>query len=270
LKNHLQGINDGDIHELTWSGIGAQCTLRVVCRARSAIGQRQKSVRHGFVHQSFPHDSDDARTQPSRSGPAIHSYAGAAAYDVASFVAAARVRPRWAAAGGVGPGDPAQNNFLRHYFTGRSDNFDPNHNSGFPFDARFDTEGIRISNDGLTVFISDEYGPYVYQFLRATGERLRTFTLPKSFYVATPGATGDAETAANTSSRVPNKGMEGLAITPDGRTLVGIMPNSLIQDAAEGGAAANMLRIVTIDILSGQVTHQFSYLLTTGSAMARD
>jgi hypothetical protein len=176
------------------------------------------------------------------------------------------------AAGGVGPGDPAQNNFLRHYFSGRSDNFDPNHNSGFPFDARFDTEGIRISNDGLTVFSSDEYGPYVYQFLRATGERLRTFTLPKSFYVATPGATGDAETAANTSGRVPNKGMEGLAITPDGRTLVGIMQNSLIQDAAEGAAAgaaaANMLRIVTIDILSGQVTHQFSYLLTTGSGVS--
>ncbi len=176
--------------------------------------------------------------------------------------------PGGAAAGGVGRGAPAQNNFLRHYFTGRSDNFDPNHDSGFPFDARFDTEGIRISNDGLTVFISDEYGPYVYQFLRATGERLRTFTLPKSFYVATPGATGDAETAANTSGRVPNKGMEGLAITPDGRTLVGILQNSLIQDAAEGGAAANMLRIVTIDILSGQVTHQFSYLLTTGSGVS--
>jgi hypothetical protein len=106
------------------------------------------------------------------------------------------------AAGGVGLGAPAQNNFLRHYFTGRSDNFDPDHNSGFPFDARFDTEGIRISNDGLTVFISDEYGPYLYQFLRATGERLRTFTLPRSFYVATPSVTGDAETAANTSGRV--------------------------------------------------------------------
>ena len=42
--------------------------------------------------------------------------------------------------------------------------------------------------------------------------------------------------------------MEGLAITPDGRTLVGIMQAALIQDAAEGGAAAKLLRIVTIDI----------------------
>jgi hypothetical protein len=47
---------------------------------------------------------------------------------------------------------------------------------------------------------------------------------------------------------VANKGMEGLAITPDGRTLVGIMQNALIQDANDGGAATKLLRIVTIDI----------------------
>jgi hypothetical protein len=58
---------------------------------------------------------------------------------------------------------------MRYYFTGRSDGFDPNQNSGDPNDARFDTEGIRISNDGKSVFISDEYGPYVYQFDRSTG-----------------------------------------------------------------------------------------------------
>src|SRR5580704_13213768 len=173
--------------------------------------------------------------------------------------------PGGSAAGGVGPGAPKQNNFLRHYFTGRSDNFDPNFNSGFPFDARFDTEGLRVSNDGLTVFISDEYGPYVYQFLRATGERLRTFMLPSAFYVKTLSSTGATEISTNTSGRVANKGMEGLAITPDGRTLVGIMQNSLIQD---GGSKGSLLRIVTIDIHSGKVTHQYGYLLTVGSGVS--
>jgi Esterase-like activity of phytase len=162
------------------------------------------------------------------------------------------------AAGGVGSGAPAQNNFLRHYFTGRSDNFDPDFNSGFPFDGRFDTEGLRVSNDGLTVFISDEYGPYIYQFLRATGERIRTFQLPSAFYVKNLSSMGATEISGNTSGRVANKGMEGLAITPDGRTLVGIMQNALLQDAA---AAPNLLRIVTIDIASGQVTHQYGYNL---------
>src|SRR5205085_2867550 len=69
---------------------------------------------------------------------------------------------------------------------------------------------------------------------------------------------GDVEIAGNTVGRVANKGMEGLALTPDGRTLVGAMQSPLIQD---GGTGAQFTRLVTIDIRSGQV-HQFAYPLT--------
>jgi Esterase-like activity of phytase len=167
---------------------------------------------------------------------------------------------------GVGPGEPKQNNFIQHFFTGRSDNFNPNRNSGDANDARLDPESIRVSNDGLSVFISDEYGPYVYQFLRFSGLRIRTFQLPEKFFVSTLSSMGAVEIAQNTSGRVANKGMEGLAITPDGRTLVGIVQNALIQDASDG--APNLLRIVTIDIASGRTTHEFAYLLTTGSGVS--
>ena len=166
----------------------------------------------------------------------------------------------------VGSGAPRINNFFQHFFTGRSDNFDPNHNSGDPNDARFDSEGMRLSNDGRSVFISDEYGPYVYQFDRLLGVRLRSFQLPANFYVNTLSSMGAVEIAGNTTGRVANKGMEGLAITPDGRTLVGIMQNALTQDANEG--ATKLLRIVSIDILSGHVTHQYAYLLTAGSGVS--
>jgi len=169
---------------------------------------------------------------------------------------------------GIGSGVPPINNALQHYFTGRSDGFDADQNSGDPLNARFDTEGIRVSNDGERVYISDEYGPYVYEFDRETGMRLRSFTLPASFYVSNVSPMGATEISGNTSGRVANKGMEGLAITPDGRTLVGIMQNSLIQDANQGGAAAKLLRIVTIDLASGNVSHQFAYLLTTGSGVS--
>jgi hypothetical protein len=169
---------------------------------------------------------------------------------------------------GVGSGAPPQNTFFKHYFTGRSDNFDPDRNSGDPQDARFDSEGIRVSNDGRSVFISDEYGPYVYEFDRLTGIRLRSFKLPTDFFVTDLQPVGNDEIADNTVGRTANKGMEGLAITPDGKTLVGIMQNALIQDANEGGDAANLLRIVTIDIRSGRVTHQYAYLLTTGSGVS--
>jgi hypothetical protein len=167
---------------------------------------------------------------------------------------------------GVGSGEPKQNNFLQHYFTGRSDNFNPDRNSGDANDARLDPESIRVSNDGLSIFISDEYGPYVYQFLRFDGLRLRTFQLPDKFFVSKLSPVGNTEIADNTSGRVANKGMEGLAITPDGRTLVGIMQNALIQDASDG--APNLLRIVTIDILTGRTTHEYPYLLTTGSGVS--
>lgn len=174
---------------------------------------------------------------------------------------------------GVGSGVPPINNFFLHFFTGRSDNFDPKHNSGDPNDARFDTEGMRLSNDGGSVFISDEYGPYVYQFDRLTGLRLRSFALPQSFFVTNLSPVGNTEIADNTVGRTANKGMEGLAITPDGRTLVGIMQNALIQDANEGATtpgsnAANLLRMVTIDIASGRVTHQYAYVLTTGTGVS--
>jgi hypothetical protein len=48
----------------------------------------------------------------------------------------------------IGSGVPPQNRPSRNYFTGRSDNFDPNQNSGYSKDARLDSEGVRVSNDG--------------------------------------------------------------------------------------------------------------------------
>jgi hypothetical protein len=71
-----------------------------------------------------------------------------------------------------------------------------------------------------------------------------------------PAATEAAE-LANSSGRLSNKGMEGLALTPDGKTLVGIMQSPLIQD---GGKNEKITRIVTIDIATG-ATKQFGYKL---------
>ena len=165
----------------------------------------------------------------------------------------------------LGSGAPSINTATANYFTGRSDNFGGG-NSGSANNARLDPEGLRISNDGKSVFVSDEYGPYVYQFDRATGSRIRAFALPANLDVANLSAQGAVEISGNTSGRVANKGMEGLAITPDGKTLVGIMQAPLIQDAAVS-ATNKLLRIVTIDIASG-VTHEYGYKLTAGSGVS--
>jgi hypothetical protein len=169
---------------------------------------------------------------------------------------------------GVGPGAPSENGPDLYYLSGRSDNFNPNTTSGDSMDARFDPESIRVSSNGRSVYVSDEYGPYVYEFDRATGRRLRSFTLPDHWYVAQKYPVGADEISANTSGRTANKGMEGLAITPNGRTLVGMIQAALIQDHLLGGDAKNLLRFVTIDVATGVTTHEYAYLLTTGSGVS--
>jgi hypothetical protein len=169
---------------------------------------------------------------------------------------------------GVGPGAPAPNTPSRNYFSGRSDNFSSSQNSGYPKDARLDCEGIRLSSDGKRIYISDEYGPYIHEFDRESGQRIRSFKLPDHLFVSTLSSMGAVEIGNNTSGRVANKGMEGLAITPDGNTLVGIMQNALIQDAAQGGSATGLLRMVTVDVSTGKTTHEYAYLLTTGSGVS--
>ena len=170
----------------------------------------------------------------------------------------------------VNAGAPAGLN----YFTGRSDNFAPG-SSQNQDNARLDAEGIRVSADGKSVFVSDEYGPYLYQFDRATGTRIRTYTLPGfdnpslpgNLYVPKVSSNGADEdkggALGNTTGRVQNKGMEGLAITPDGKTLIGAIQAPTLQDGKKSG----LLRFVSIDIASG-ATKEYGYRLTTGSGVS--
>ena len=56
--------------------------------------------------------------------------------------------------------------------------------------------------------------------------------------------------------------MEGLAITPDGRTLVGAMQSPLAQDG--GDVKGGVTRLITIDIKTG-ATHEYAYQLDRGT-----
>lgn len=156
--------------------------------------------------------------------------------------------------GGYGA-TPSINTGGKFHFSGRSDNFNAATTSADSRDARFDPEGIRVSRDGKSVFITDEYGPYLYEFDRASGQRRRALKLPSELAVAHKSAMGSTEIAGNTAGRVANKGMEGLAISPDGRTLFGFVQSPLIEDGGDGGRAN---RIVRVDLPSG-ATSQFVY-----------
>lgn len=90
---------------------------------------------------------------------------------------------------------------------------DLNGNRVAPSDHGLDTEGLVAMPDG-TFWVSDEYGPFIVHF-DANGkelERLSPF---------------DGSLPRELALRSPNQGMEGLTITPDGGTLVGIMQSAL-------------------------------------------
>ena len=51
-------------------------------------------------------------------------------------------------------------------FTGSAAAFDSTNSPG---GLRFDPEGVRASGCGDSVYVSDEYGPFVYEFRIANG-----------------------------------------------------------------------------------------------------
>ncbi len=116
----------------------------------------------------------------------------------------------------------------------------------------YDSEGLVAMPDG-TFYVSDEYGPYITHF-DATGrqlDRLSPF---------------DGSLPRELAMRDPNKGMEGLTVTPDGTTLVGVMQSALITpDLSAKPKNVVPLRIVTID-LATKATHEYLYLRHLDSA----
>jgi hypothetical protein len=127
---------------------------------------------------------------------------------------------------------------------------------------RFDPEGIRVGFFG-TFFISDEYGPNVFEFDRF-GRLLRRIDVPSKFKIDNPSDNPTDELLLNTSGRQANRGMEGLAISPNNRFLFGIMQNALLQDHGLNPGTTDRLslnnRILKIDLLTGR-KHEYVYVL---------
>jgi hypothetical protein len=137
----------------------------------------------------------------------------------------------------------------------------------------YDSEGIVALPDG-TFWVSDEYGPYVTHFDAFGYEIGRLTPYQNSPNDAVSGVSYHhivGQLPAELAKRLKNKGMEGLTITPDGKTLVGVMQSALQLTDLGSIKAANVAptRIVTID-LATYATKQYLYLLddpqTTGDA----
>jgi hypothetical protein len=109
-----------------------------------------------------------------------------------------------------------------------------------------------------TFWVSDEYGPWLVH-LDADGkimERIGPFAGAKSLPKVL-------------ALRRPNRGMESLTITPDGKTLVGLMQNPVDNPDTAIRKTSRLNRLVTYDPRSG-ASKQYAYMLDATSAVVSE
>ncbi len=119
-----------------------------------------------------------------------------------------------------------------------------------PYDTfGLDSEGLVAMEDG-TFWVSDEYGPHIVHF-SAEGRQLERIS-PLNLM------TGGRKLPAVLQRRWANRGMEGLTVTPDQKTLVGIMQSRLYNPNNAGAVNKTLTRIVTLNLETG-ITKQYLY-----------
>ena len=120
-----------------------------------------------------------------------------------------------------------------------------------------DTEAIARLPDGQ-LFISDEYGPYVYRF-SAEGRLLGAIAPPAAFL---PRRRGTLNFSSNNpgpgvsapepkqpdTGRQNNQGFEGTALTPDGRQLVSVLQSATRQDGGDNPTTRRYTRALVWDV----------------------
>lgn len=135
-----------------------------------------------------------------------------------------------------------------------------------------DAEGIVVNVDG-SIWVSDEYGPYIFRFT-ADGRLISAVRPPEaitpkrggadSFASNNPGPGQAAPVPANpTTGRQNNQGLEGLSVSPDGRTLFALLQSATRQDGGTGGTGPRRhTRLLAYDLtVAGNPTLKGEYVV---------
>lgn len=117
-----------------------------------------------------------------------------------------------------------------------------------------DSEGLvldsRLGKAG-SGWIGDEYGAYIYHF---NGDKVidGLVTLPEALipHATTGGPISFIDVPANVDGRRVNQGMEGIAQSPDGTKLFGLMQSATMQDSGSGNQGRFNTRLLVYNISS--------------------
>ncbi len=153
-------------------------------------------------------------------------------------------------------------------FNGLRPDLDPLNGNQAVLGRSFDSEGLVVGNN-KRFYISDEYGPSVREFNKK-GVQLREFMTPDNLlpcdslgsldFVNGRGTVNNNGTIVR--GRQDNRGFEGLAMTPDGKTLYAVLQDPLVNEGAQNdGRRSRNVRIVGFDVATGLPGKQFIYQL---------
>jgi hypothetical protein len=120
-----------------------------------------------------------------------------------------------------------------------------------------DPESIVLARDG-SFFIGDEYGPYIYRFSR-TGRMIAAIRPPDAFIPRRNGQQNFSSNNPGPGAKAPeprdpefgrqnNQGFEGMAVTPDGKTLAVILQSATRQDGGNSAATRQNTRMLIYNI----------------------
>jgi hypothetical protein len=114
----------------------------------------------------------------------------------------------------------------------------------------FDPEGFVIDPRTGNFIVSDEYGPAVYVF-NCDGRLLRKFETPANLVPRlADGTTLDyvSDRAVARFGRQDNRGFEGIAVTPNGKRLLAVLQDPLVNEPGpNNGRDGRNLRVVVFD-----------------------
>ena len=126
-----------------------------------------------------------------------------------------------------------------------------------------DPEGLVVNPRSGNFLVSDEYGPSLLEFDRS-GQLVKRYSVPANL-VPKVGTATDYNTVPPTLNhgREVNRGLEGLAISPNGKYAFAMLQNGTLDDGYNFGTASrgNYTRIVKYDTDTGQAVGQYAYML---------
>jgi hypothetical protein len=135
-----------------------------------------------------------------------------------------------------------------------------------PLGLAFDPEAMVVHPLTGHLLVSDEYGPSLLEINRA-GQVARRYEIPPGL-LPRNGATGGVNHASddgNDAGKRTNRGFEGLAVSPDGRTVYAMLQSAMLD---EGGSNGVYNRIVAFDTRTTRMKGQYAYRME-GSSQGR-